>query len=216
MSPSKFQDSEAPKGVMINCNPRQSPLRINRDSHAIHKSSSSHQPLVVENAGNSAPKNQTKRQPVIIYTHSPKVIHAQASDFMALVQKLTGYSRSEEEEGKSSTAKPETATKVDVEEKDYCRVKNIVVGYEDHETSSSVLTDDKYVNEFKPETSIMSPPLYNHMPNPYIVEVPFFAPNSNDSYNMCSSRAGSVFHSSSMANPISPSFMDYMKGFPEF
>ncbi|XP_073286336.1 VQ motif-containing protein 20-like [Primulina huaijiensis] len=212
MSPTKFQDSEAPKGLMINCNPRQSPLRINRDSHAIQKSPSSHQPLV-ENAGNSsvpASKSQTKRQPVIIYTHSPKVIHAQASDFMALVQKLTGYSRSEEEEGRS-IVKPEMTTK---DEENDCRVKN-VVGYEDHETSSSVLTDEKYVNEFKPETSIVSPPLYNHMPNPYIVEVPFFAPNSNEPY-MCSSRAGSVFHSSIMGNPISPSFMDYMKGFPEF
>ncbi|KZV50083.1 hypothetical protein F511_20586 [Dorcoceras hygrometricum] len=215
MSPSKFQDTEVSKGVMINCNSRHSPLRINRDSHAIHKPSSSHQP-VVENAGNSnvpAQKNHTKRQPVIIYTHSPKVIHAQASDFMALVQKLTGYSRSteeeEEEEGRSSV-KPDIAVK---DEGNDSRLKNDV-GYEDHETSSSVLTDERYVSEFKPEASIVSPPLYNHMPNPYIVEVPFFTPNSNESY-MCSSRAGAVFHSSGMANPISPSFMDYMKGFPE-
>ncbi|KAI3797482.1 hypothetical protein L1987_32739 [Smallanthus sonchifolius] len=30
--------------------------------------------------------------PVIIYTYSPKVIHTHPRDFMALVQKLTGYS----------------------------------------------------------------------------------------------------------------------------
>ncbi|KZV56246.1 hypothetical protein F511_13163 [Dorcoceras hygrometricum] len=88
MSPSKFQGTEASKGV-------------------------------VENAGNGnvpAPKNHTKRQLVIIYTHSPKAIHAQASDFMALVQKLTGYSWSTEEEEEEveegrSSVKPDIAVK---------------------------------------------------------------------------------------------------------
>nr|GMC73901.1 VQ motif-containing protein 20-like [Ipomoea batatas] len=32
------------------------------------------------------------RHPVVIYTHSPKIIRTHPKDFMALVQKLTGYS----------------------------------------------------------------------------------------------------------------------------
>ncbi|KAD5960329.1 hypothetical protein R6Q59_013463 [Mikania micrantha] len=39
------------------------------------------------------PQDQPPPRPLIIYTHSPKVIHTQPRDFMALVQKLTGYTR---------------------------------------------------------------------------------------------------------------------------
>ncbi|WOL15304.1 hypothetical protein Cni_G24085 [Canna indica] len=42
---------------------------VNEESHKIHKS---------------------KRKPVVIYMVSPQVIHAEASEFMALVQRLTG------------------------------------------------------------------------------------------------------------------------------
>ncbi|KAI3467080.1 hypothetical protein Pfo_023743 [Paulownia fortunei] len=209
MSPSKFQDSEVTKGVING--PRPSPLRINKDSHSIHKpssSSSSHQP-VIENSG--APKHHSlsaKRQPVIIYTHSPKVIHAQARDFMALVQKLTGLSRSEDEK----TVKSESESTKDEgsfsEEKD-CGVKN--VGYEDNE-SSSVLTDEKFGGEVKQDSSAVSP-MYK-VSNPYLVDAPLFTPNSSEFF--CSSRPNSLFQSPSMANSISPSFMDFMKGFPEY
>uniref|UniRef100_A0A7N0TU49 VQ domain-containing protein n=1 Tax=Kalanchoe fedtschenkoi TaxID=63787 RepID=A0A7N0TU49_KALFE len=41
------------------------------------------------------PPPQQHRHPVIIYTHSPKVIHTKPQDFMALVQKLTGHAASE-------------------------------------------------------------------------------------------------------------------------
>nr|GMC69489.1 VQ motif-containing protein 20-like [Ipomoea batatas] len=49
------------------------------------------------------------RHPVIIYTHSPKVIHTQPKDFMALVQKLTGFSRPAamaNEDGRASPPPP--------------------------------------------------------------------------------------------------------------
>lgn len=48
--------------------PRQEPLRVSRDSGTIQK----------------------PRPPVIIYTESPKVIHAKPEEFMSLVQRLTG------------------------------------------------------------------------------------------------------------------------------
>ncbi|OIV97980.1 hypothetical protein TanjilG_14080 [Lupinus angustifolius] len=62
--------------------PRPTPLRINKDSHKIKKP-----PL--------APAPQPPpRQPIIIYTVSPKVIHTTPDDFMNLVQRLTGSSSS--------------------------------------------------------------------------------------------------------------------------
>ena len=42
------------------------------------------------------PKPGQQRAPVIIYTHSPKTIHTNPKDFMALVQKLTGMSPTEQ------------------------------------------------------------------------------------------------------------------------
>ncbi|XP_038893302.1 VQ motif-containing protein 8, chloroplastic [Benincasa hispida] len=59
-----------PKSCEIN-GPRPSPLLIHKDSRFIRK--------------------PQLRQPVIIYTHSPKIIHTQPKDFMALVQRLTGF-----------------------------------------------------------------------------------------------------------------------------
>ena len=57
-----------------------SPLIINKNSHKIKKP-----PL----------GPQTKiHQPVIIYTESPKIIHTTPSEFMSLVQRLTGSSSS--------------------------------------------------------------------------------------------------------------------------
>lgn len=51
--------------------PRPAPLKVRKDSHKIRKA---HVPP----------------QPVIIYTVSPKIIHAKPNDFMSLVQRLTG------------------------------------------------------------------------------------------------------------------------------
>ncbi|PPS00002.1 hypothetical protein GOBAR_AA20669 [Gossypium barbadense] len=41
---------------------------------------------------NGTSKPQQQRHPVIIYMHSPKVIHTHSKDFIALVQKLTRLS----------------------------------------------------------------------------------------------------------------------------
>lgn len=60
--------------------PRPTPLRINKNSHKIKKP-----PL--------APQAQP-RLPVIIYMVSPKIIHTTPSEFMSLVQRLTGSSSS--------------------------------------------------------------------------------------------------------------------------
>jgi hypothetical protein len=51
--------------------------KVHRDSHNIHKDKASSPP-------------PPRQQPVIIYTHSPKVIRTSPRDFMSIVQKLTG------------------------------------------------------------------------------------------------------------------------------
>ena len=47
-----------------------------------------------------------KRQPVIIYSVSPKVIHATESNFMSIVQRLTGPSAGEETPSRSGDLSP--------------------------------------------------------------------------------------------------------------
>ncbi|XP_043688161.1 nuclear speckle RNA-binding protein B-like [Telopea speciosissima] len=64
--------------------PRPAPLKVRKDSYKIKK------PPLVPQQPSQLPPPQPPRQPVIIYTVSPKVIHTTASDFMTLVQRLTG------------------------------------------------------------------------------------------------------------------------------
>ncbi|KAK7282630.1 hypothetical protein RIF29_11560 [Crotalaria pallida] len=72
--------------------PRPTPLRINKDSHKIKK------PPLAPSQPQPPP-----RQPIIIYTVSPKVIHTTPNDFMNLVQRLTGSSSSSSSSLNSST-----------------------------------------------------------------------------------------------------------------
>lgn len=65
--------------------PRPSPLSVNKASHKIGKPPRPAPPYHPQRA--PPPAN---REPVIIYAISPKVIHTEASDFMSVVQRLTG------------------------------------------------------------------------------------------------------------------------------
>ncbi|XP_047983623.1 protein MKS1-like [Salvia hispanica] len=56
--------------------PRPAPLKVRKESHKIRKAPAAHP--------------QAPPLPVIIYTVSPKIIHANPNDFMSLVQRLTG------------------------------------------------------------------------------------------------------------------------------
>ncbi|XP_060198516.1 protein MKS1-like [Lycium barbarum] len=64
--------------------PRPAPLKVRKDSHKIRK------PPVGPSQHHYQPPQAPPRPPVIIYTVSPKVIHANPSEFMTLVQRLTG------------------------------------------------------------------------------------------------------------------------------
>lgn len=61
--------------------PRPTPLKVRKDSHKIRKP-----PAPPQASQPRAPP----RPPVVIYTVSPKIIHANPNEFMSLVQRLTG------------------------------------------------------------------------------------------------------------------------------
>lgn len=71
--------------------PRPSALKVNKDSYKIRKPPVAPPPHHHPQPSSQIPHRPPEdRQPVIIYAVSPKVIHTTASDFMNLVQRLTG------------------------------------------------------------------------------------------------------------------------------
>nr|CAN73469.1 hypothetical protein VITISV_000273 [Vitis vinifera] len=196
MSPTKFHDEQQPRKEING--PRPSPLKINKDSHSINKPSST-----LSFSKPPAAKHQ-QRHPVIIYTHSPKIIHTQARDFMALVQKLTGLSSSSDSVQNNAPAQPQEAVKA---------------SSRDDNESSSVLTDDHCGGAGDAQVSSSSvSPIFNAS-NPYLADIPLFTPNSTDFF--CSPcpfyrYPDPAFSSPNMANSISPSVFEFMKGLPEY
>lgn len=86
--------------------PRPSPLKISRDSHKIRKPAAA-LPAVVPSVPNLPIIKRS--QPMIIYMQSPKIIHAEAQDFMTLVQRLTGSSSSSTDTPNSDHSENPTA-----------------------------------------------------------------------------------------------------------
>lgn len=85
---SDFSSGKSPKRELQG--PRPAPLRVHKDSHKIKKP-----PLAPQQQQHSHPQaHHQHRPPVIIYTVSPKIIHTSPSNFMTLVQRLTGLSSS--------------------------------------------------------------------------------------------------------------------------
>ncbi|KAJ4779619.1 hypothetical protein LUZ62_063876 [Rhynchospora pubera] len=76
--------------------PRPTPLKVRKDSHKIKK------PPVAPPQPQPAAAPIQHRPPVIIYAVSPKVIHTNPSEFMSLVQRLTGSSTSSATRASSS------------------------------------------------------------------------------------------------------------------
>ncbi|KAL5211187.1 hypothetical protein ABZP36_022034 [Zizania latifolia] len=87
--------------------PRPPPLAVSKDSHKVRK------PPVVPHqrgaAGQARQQQQQPRAPVIIYDASPKVIHTRPSEFMALVQRLTGPGAPAAGFGADADAEPSAA-----------------------------------------------------------------------------------------------------------
>ncbi|XP_004249890.1 protein MKS1 [Solanum lycopersicum] len=81
--------------------PRPAPLKVNKDSYKIKKPPVAPPPHPPPHTAAVAPAATTQNpQTVIIYAVSPKVYHTTVSDFMSVVQRLTG----------STTSSMETST----------------------------------------------------------------------------------------------------------
>ncbi|EXB91953.1 hypothetical protein L484_001827 [Morus notabilis] len=98
MDPSDFPPGKFPRKELQG--PRPTPLKISKDSYKIRKPPLAPQP--------SQPPARPPRQPVIIYDVSPRTIHTNPSDFMDLVQRLTGLPSSSNN-GTASTSITTTA-----------------------------------------------------------------------------------------------------------
>ncbi|KAF3533569.1 hypothetical protein DY000_02042465 [Brassica cretica] len=82
-------DQQNQKRQLQICGPRPSPLSVNKDSHKIKKPPK--HPAPPPQHRGQAPL-YAAREPVVIYAVSPKVVHTTASDFLNVVQRLTGIS----------------------------------------------------------------------------------------------------------------------------
>ncbi|KAM0843420.1 hypothetical protein ACQ4PT_057715 [Festuca glaucescens] len=70
--------------------PRPPRLNVRPESHAIKKPSGAQTQAQAHGRREDKQQGQPPREPVIIYDASPKIIHTKPSEFMALVQRLTG------------------------------------------------------------------------------------------------------------------------------
>ncbi|CAL9102329.1 unnamed protein product, partial [Musa textilis] len=74
--------------------PEPPPLKVGKDSRRVKKPAASR-------------GEHERRVPVVVYLHTPKVIHASPQDFMSLVQRLTGKPSSSGS-SRCSTAGPDS------------------------------------------------------------------------------------------------------------
>ncbi|KAK1564828.1 hypothetical protein Q3G72_012460 [Acer saccharum] len=183
-SQSQCHDQHAKRDQNGICPPT---LKLNKDSHMIIKKSSS-------SSSFSPPPSSHHRHPVIIYTHSPKIIHTSPKDFMALVQKLTGMSRSinnnedGHHQGINSTADHQNTNALSDDDSNKNVGKNINVNGNDDNESSSVITSDENcsggggggnIGEGQVNSCfVAAPPIYEPPTNPY--NYPIYNPNSAD------------------------------------
>ncbi|OIW12932.1 hypothetical protein TanjilG_15852 [Lupinus angustifolius] len=178
--------------MMIN-GPRPSTLMINKDSHLIRKPSIS-----------DKKQHKQKRVPIVIYTQSPKIIHTEAQDFMALVQSLTGMSSSKEKV-------PHQPDQKAYEESKYNNNSSKEGG---SETEICVKKEDYDETLVKWGANVENSSPSNIM---RFADMPLCTPNS--SHFFCSSR--SVFKCSDnpygiLGSLISPSGLEFMKELPEY
>ena len=218
MSPAQFHQKREITNNNTNdlCSP---PLKINKDSHFIKKSSSSPSSSssssssassMLVNGVKAASNKPQQRHPVIIYTHAPKVIHTHPKDFMALVQKLTGYSRSDEETNNTPQPKQESGNVVSDKDSDHKKVGN-----EDNDTSSRITDENNCsisIGDNQVNSCFMTPPIMEPPLNPYMTNLPVFTPNSADFlcsnqpflnypdslYNVCHNMRSSISSSASL------------------
>ncbi|KAJ0900475.1 putative VQ motif-containing protein/18/20/21/25 [Helianthus annuus] len=178
MSSLKFLDGDHKQqmksGIVIN-GPRPSPLNIKQESHTIHKNHHHHQ------------QQKQIRKPVIIYIHSPEIIHTKPHEFMALVQKLTGCSSSNDQQQQQQKKKNKMKKKTLKQDGLY-----------------DLNVNDSGVTHKRDESMKSKSPMFKTPSNPYVADVPLFTPNTSD-------------HFFSPHRFLSPgSILEIMKELPEY
>ncbi|GMY12410.1 protein MKS1 [Fagus crenata] len=130
---------ETPKKEVQLQGPRPPPLKVSKDSHKIKKPPPHpppKPPLKPFQTQQQQQQYQQPNQPVIIYSVSPKVIHATVSDFMSIVQRLTGSSSSASSSGAgdlSPAARLASIEKTSPSERDRDRTNNTSAMLEEEE-----------------------------------------------------------------------------------
>ncbi|KAD2393527.1 hypothetical protein R6Q59_012191 [Mikania micrantha] len=183
MSPRKFLDGDHKKptktGVIIN-GQRPTPLKLQQESHSIHKHQQHQQSKIIK--------------PMIIYLRSPEVIHTKPHEFMALVQKLTGYSGSKDQEQQQKKTLEEDG-------------------------HNNELYDDSGVTNERNDVMKSKSPMFNTPSNPQIADIPLFTPNTSDYFfspRRLLGLSGMVSSSPSKNTSFSPSsLVDLLKRLPE-
>lgn len=107
-SSSDFPVSKSPRRELQG--PRPTPLKVRKDSYKIKKPPVAPPSKQQQQQHHHQAPAPPPRQPVIIYTVSPKVIHTNPNDFMTLVQRLTGSSSSSSTTCTTSFTSSTTAT----------------------------------------------------------------------------------------------------------
>ncbi|TKY50842.1 VQ motif-containing protein 8 [Spatholobus suberectus] len=188
---------EQPKKVING--PRPSSLVINKDSHMIRK------PSTCVDAAEAKLHRPQRINPIIIYTQSPKVIHTKAKDFMALVQRLTG--RSSTNDDVSTGSLPQEASD------NFGSSLSDGSNNNSNETSSSLRRGDEAWVKGGANVSLpqLSP---SHLD---FADMPLFTPNSSDFF--FPSRSVYKYSDSPygvLGSLISPSALEFMKELPEY
>lgn len=215
---------QSTKGVING--PRPSPLMINKDSHLIRKPSVSSTSVVADTK-----VHKKQRKPIIIYTQSPKVIHTKAQDFMALVQRLTGRSSSNEDVSAATASQPrqthyEASENFGSSLSDGSNNSGSIKQHQEQmqwkklgasdvdETSSALRRDDD-------ETCVKEDANVQYSPTSLMgfADMPLFTPNSSADF-FCSSQSVLFKYSDSpygiLGNLISPSGLEFIKELPEY
>ncbi|CAA0811059.1 Protein MKS1 [Striga hermonthica] len=188
--------------------PRPAALKVNKDSYKIRKPPIARPPHPQPPPPGDPPQTSADdRQPVIIYAVSPKVIHTTVSDFMGLVQRLTGNGGSEG--GNLSPA----ARLASIERTSPAKEREIVAGERSHGDLVGDLLQDSVV-ELGRVPGILSPAPASLPP----VSAGLFSPTAVDpfmsGYNMFIPSPSTLF-SVPMASP-SPSSLDLFNPFFDF
>ncbi|KAK1380888.1 VQ domain-containing protein [Heracleum sosnowskyi] len=195
MSPHYNDQDRAERAIS---GPRPSSLLINKHSNVIQKPSLQHGKL-----------------PVIIYVRSPQIIHTQPSEFMALVQNLTGFMHQNDD----AVPKDFDVNKSSSFQNSNLNKNIVIVSDNRHEIKESSwdVADEKYdENGDVREASSPVLPTTRSRSRTLLEDFPLYTPNY--SADQVLKFSDMVFQSPNMRNISipSPSFKEVMKDLPQY